>query len=332
MSNPETAFTFYPAEIDGAAAAVVVDLLAEPDKTFPHRIAVRVSLEKPDDEGLRSEDEERALDALEKTMAERLAKAFGARWVGFYDHAGTSTLVYYAKKSGTHDDVVKALGDLRGYKPAAQVEKDADWTFFTEQLYPDAFALQGIMNRVTLGELDQAGDDVHATREVDHAATFETKAAADKAAAALSKKGFHVHAPKKTEDGLAIEFHRADALGDGRIDEVTDEILEIVLGEGGDYDGWGAPVVEAKSKAKKAPAKAAPAKQAPAKTAPAKKAPAPAKKAPAPAKKAPAPAKKAPAKKAHAKKAPPAKKAPAKKAPAKKAPAKKAPAKKSKKK
>ena len=294
MSNPETAFTFYPAEIDGAAAAVVVDLLAEPDKTLPHRIAVRVSLKKPDEEGLRSEDEERALDALEQTMADRLAKAFGARWVGFYDHAGTSTLVYYAKKSGTHDDVVKALGDLRGYKPAAQVEKDAEWSFFTDQLYPDAFALQGILNRVTLGELDQAGDDVHATREVDHAASFESKAAADKAASALSKKGFHVHAPKKTEDGIAIEFHRADSLGDGRIDEVTDEILEIVLGEGGDYDGWGAPVVEAKAKA------------------PAKKA--------------------APAKKEPAKKAAPAKKAPAKKAPAKKAPAKKAPAKKAKRK
>ncbi|MBL8610174.1 MAG: DUF695 domain-containing protein [Myxococcales bacterium] len=312
MAKRETAFNFYPAEINGSPAAVVVDLAAEPDASRPYRIAVRFDLREPDEEGLRSEDEEKALEALDEKIEGRLASAFGAVLVGFYDHAGTSTLIHYAKKNPSAADVKRALGDLGPYDAQAQVEEDEEWAFFTDQLYPDANALQMIMNRLTLAQMERAGDVAEAPREIDHAATFATKAAADQAGKALSAHGFHVHAPSKTDDGsLVIEFHREDALAAGRIDEVTQEILEIVLGVDGDYDGWGAPVM---SPAKKAPAKAEK-----------KAAPAKAEKKAAPAKK--ALAKKAPAKKAPAKKAP-AKKAPAKKAPAKKAPVKKGPAKK----
>ncbi len=44
------------------------------------------------------------------------------------------------------------------------------------------------------------------------------------------------------EDGdrWALQFHRTDALADGRPDEFTDEILDVILPLGGSYDGWGA--------------------------------------------------------------------------------------------
>jgi hypothetical protein len=52
-----------------------------------------------------------------------------------------------------------------------------------------------------------------------------------------------VVAPLEDGDAWALTFHRNDALAGGRPDQFCAEILDIVLPEGGDYDGWGAPDV-----------------------------------------------------------------------------------------
>jgi hypothetical protein len=298
--SPTFRGTFYPADVDGVPAAFVVDLEQEPIPSHPTRITVSVSMLEPEPDGLRSEAEMEDLDVIQGKMMERLARAAGAVCVGFYDLRGVSTFVFYAKKKLSVDEATVAVGDVHPYEADAQVDDDPEWRFYIDALFPDAYALQGIWNRLIVDELASHGDQLDEPRDVEHVATFATMGEAQQAAKKLGAAHFHVDSlgPADEEGRFALAFHRLETLEEGKPDHFSAEILDIVLPLDGEYDGWGAPAVKpakakrsgSKAKAKKAPAKA---EKAPAK---AKKAPAKAKKAPAKAKTAPAKAKKAPAK------------------------------------
>jgi hypothetical protein len=326
--TPAFTGTFYPADVDGSPAAFVVDLEQEPLPSHPTRITVSVAMLEPDLDGLRSGTEMEDLDSLQSKITERLAHAAGARCVGFYDLRGVATFVFYAKKRISAAEAAIAVDDVHPYEAEVQVDDDPEWRFYIDALFPDAYALQGIWNRLIVDELESHGDQLHEPRDVDHVATFESDAVARQAAKVLAVAHFHVDSlgPADEEGRFAVAFHRSETLEEGKPDHFSAEILDIVLALDGEYDGWSAPAVVAR----KRKAKAAVKKKAPAKAKAPSKAKAPAKaKTPAKAKaKTPAKAKaKAPSKaKAAVKKAPSKAKAAVKKAPAKgkaKTPAKK---------
>jgi hypothetical protein len=250
--------TFYPAEVDGAAAAFVVDLEQEPQPTRPTRITVSVSMLEPEPDGLRSEAEMADLDGAQEKLMVRLARAAGAVCVGFYDLRGVSTFVFYAKTRLSVEEATLAVGDLPPYEAEVQVDDDPEWRFYIDALFPDAYALQGIWNRLIVDELASHGDQLHEPRDVDHVATFATTAAADQAARRLIAAHFDVDSlgPADEEGRFALAFHRSETLEDGKPDRFSAEILDIVMALDGEYDGWGAPSVVPEKRAAKSKAKA----------------------------------------------------------------------------
>ena len=313
--EPSFTGTFYPADVDGAPAAFVVDLEQEPRATHPTRVTVSMNMLEPEVDGLRSEGEMDDLDTLQAKMTERLARAAGAICVGFYDLRGVTTLVFYAKKKLTAEEATVIVADTHPYESDVQVDDDPEWRFYIDALFPDAYALQGIWNRLIVDELEEHGDQLHEPRDVDHVATFPSNAAAKKAEKKLLAAHFTIDglADADEEGRFELAFHRSETLEEGKPDRFSAEILDIILPLDGEYDGWGAPVAGDEPAPKKAKAKAkAKAKKtaAPAK----KKAAAPVKKKAAAAKKAAkaAPAKKKTAKAASKKKTKPAAKAKAK--------------------
>lgn len=319
--EPSFTGTFYPADVDGVPAAFVVDLEQEPRPTHPTRITVSMPMLEPEPDGLRSEGEMEDLDTLQTKMTERLARAAGAICVGFYDLRGIATFVFYAKKKVSAAEATVIVADTHPYESDVQVDDDPEWRFYIDALFPDAYALQGIWNRLIVDELEEHGDQLHEPRDVDHVVTFPSEAAAKKAEKKLLAAHFTIDglADADEEGRFELAFHRSETLEEGKPDRFSAEILDIVLPLDGEYDGWGAPVARdepAPKKAKKKAAKAAPTKKTAAKAAPAKKKTAKA----APAKKKAAkaaPAKKKAAKVASKKKTKPAPKA-KKKATAKK--------------
>jgi hypothetical protein len=252
--SPAFTGTFYPADVDGAPAAFVVDLEQEPRATMPTRITVSVPMHEPEPDGLRSEGEMEDLDTLQTKLTDRLTAAAGAECVGFYDLRGVATFVYYAKKKITADEATVAIADTHPYEADVQVDDDPEWRFYIDALFPDAYALQGIWNRLIVDELESHGDQLHEPREVDHVATFPSNAAAQKAAKKLSAAHFTIDGiGDADEDGrFEVAFHRSETLEEGKPDKFAAEILDVVLPLDGEYDGWGAPAVSEKgSKAKK---------------------------------------------------------------------------------
>ena len=306
--SPAFVGTFYPADVDGSPAAFVVDLEQEPRSSHATRITVSVPMLEAEEDGLRSEGEMQDLDTLQTKLTDRLERAAGADCVGFYDLRGVATFVFYAKKPITVAEATVAIADTHPYEADVLVDEDPEWRFYIDALFPDAYALQGIWNRLIVDELESHGDELHEPRDVDHVATFPSTATAQKAAKQLTAAHFKVDGiGKADEDGrFELAFHRSETLEEGKPDRFSSEILDIILPLDGEYDGWGAPAVGPGKGTKKA-AKAKPAakkKAAKAKKPAAKKKAAKAK--PAAKKKAAAKAKKPAAKKKAAAKAKPA--------------------------
>jgi Regulator of ribonuclease activity B/Family of unknown function (DUF695) len=247
MSPWERDFDVYQTELDGEPASVVVDLAVRsqaPLATHPAVVTIEVPLRLAQPDGLAHPDEAAGLTAIEDHVAERLAAAASAIYVGRVVTGGVDTMYCYvpATPRRTVDELTTALGVLpAGYQVKVELGDDPAWKR-AAALAPDALAEQTMWNRRLLRAFEARGDALEVPREVDHMAYFPTRAAAERAEMDLREARFRVDEPYETDDGdaWAVPFHREDALADGRPDEFVAEIFEILTRHGGRYDGWGA--------------------------------------------------------------------------------------------
>jgi hypothetical protein len=238
MTSWEPSFDFYLTELDGAVATVVVDLHARPVPTHGHCVVVSATLKQARADGLRDEGELEAMGALEDQLVARLVDA-DALYVGRVTTRGEVRFVFYTR--GESDQVP---GTLAGYPLKVTAAADPAWNTFARVLFPNLLELQGVFNRRLLVQLEGSGDVLTAPRTLDHHALFDAEAGAGAAGLELGALGYAVDPVSKSDDGrFSLQFHREDSLADGRVNAVCAEVLGVVARHGGDYDGWGCPVV-----------------------------------------------------------------------------------------
>lgn len=240
-------FDTYLTVIDDVPASFLIDLAAArhaPLDSHPVRLQVRITLQAPREDGLRSEEEAPMVNALEDRIIDGLAERVGAVFVGHELSQGYVHVVAYAPRNrvGDEAELLDWLED-DGYEVAWLTEDDTAWGMYFEYLYPGPWELQAINNRRLLTQLAAHGDEPTAPRLVDHVALFRDQAAATRASEPLRGAGFEVDAPEQDDEVWVVQFRRTDALADGRADEFCAEVLSILDEYGGHYDGWGCPVV-----------------------------------------------------------------------------------------
>ncbi|MBC8069267.1 MAG: DUF695 domain-containing protein, partial [Deltaproteobacteria bacterium] len=245
MSQPPWSqnFDFYMAEIDGDPASISLDLGASehvPVGDHPLRLALRIAMKRPRPDGLRSSEEFDALSAIEDRLVESIGHEIEGWFVGRVLYRGSSDMFFYLPRPQRDDEerlsscVEAASGD---YEITQRIDDDPKWDFYTDFLWPDRASHQAMGNRRVLAQLEQAGDDHEIVRPVDHFAFFQDEKAARRFADRLREHGFTVEDAEHGEHGAwALKFQREDQLADGRIDEITTEILELMGDDDGDYD------------------------------------------------------------------------------------------------
>ncbi len=192
-------------------------------------------------------EEADALFALEDRLVQSLEKAVDAWYLGRWVSNGYTVFVFHvpAEAESRLATPVPLFGDLAPYRPEWLAEMDPVWEFYDEVLYPSPREHQFIQNRHVLEAMEEHHDRHDVPRTLDHFAYFATRRQADSGAEALRTRGFATDDPVKTDADKPwmLQFHREDALADGRIDGITAEVLDVIEDHDGDYDGWGAPVV-----------------------------------------------------------------------------------------
>ncbi len=246
----EPSFNFYLTEFEQAPVSVVLDMNAEPLPSHPVRLQLRVKLLHPRADGLRDSVELEPMGRLEDQLVERLAAAFDAVYVGRYVTQGATVFVTYVPASANVETCVDVIGATDPYAVEWLSERDPDWRFFHEVLYPDVYALQTMLSLSLLDQLHEAGDDFRLQRPVDHVAYFEQRPEAEGAATALGEHGFRVEELKTHEaepSTWVLKFHRDERLDESRPDVFVAEVLDVVTPLNGRYGGWGCPVTKSET-------------------------------------------------------------------------------------
>jgi len=248
----EEDFDFYFSESMKARLVITVDLGAvelAPLATHPLRLQARITMQTPRADGLRQLGEADALFDLEDRLVERLNGVLPLVYVGRMVAAGDVTLVWYAPRTAEVQleeltDVVKS--ERGGYEVHLSLDRDSNWDFYDDFLFPDVYNLQVMLNRRRLMTLEEHGDDGSMVRELEHLAYFGSEDRAEEALKKLMTAGFEVDSPIVAEQpspgsdlSWALWFSREDSLAEGRIDDVCIEVLDVILASEGYYDGWG---------------------------------------------------------------------------------------------
>lgn len=247
-------FEFYEALLDEDRLVILVDLGAALHAPIPGldlRLQVRVKMQRPRGDGLRSQEEEEAMFTLEDRLVPALRKRLDATFLGRFVARGASTFVFMLPASrGSEVSGALATAELEPYHPNWLTEADPSWRFYWDFLFPDAFSHQRIMNRQVLRRLGERGDSLDQARMVDHWAHLPSREACAQAAGPLEALGYRVGEPSPPgEDAHAdhwtLPFQKPSALDQDQADAATWEILQVLGPLQGSYDGWGAPVVRA---------------------------------------------------------------------------------------
>lgn len=245
-------FDVYLAMIEELPASFVVDLAAAehaPLATHPLLLTVRIEMQLKREDGLRHADELDVLGEIEDQFCDTLEDKVDAIYIGRVVHDGHTTMFFYVPHGyrAALDDLPAVTGaPPDGYVPEWAVADDTGWTHYSGFMAPDVYAMQTIINRRTVAIFTEQGDVLTAEREIDHLAFFESEVQAEGAGAALRGAGFATDAvePPANDRGWSLQFHRADALADGRPDDFVIEIFELIGPFEGTYDGWGAAQVK----------------------------------------------------------------------------------------
>jgi regulator of RNase E activity RraB len=248
MTDSPDVWEFYPCRVDDAPASILLNLTYREERPSGRDTLYYAGLQilEPGDHGMGTGADVERLQRAEQAITNAAANA-GFIYVGRLRTAGDWQMAFYAaaaKQDALEEIVARERGE-RGYRIGSK--EDAAWEYYDDFLMPDAERWQWIMDRRVVEQLAEAGDQHALPRPIDHYVYFPDKAGRDAFVAAVEAQGFEAEATEETEAEPSLGAHvvRTDAVELHHIHQVAMELIELASTHGGDYDGWGCPVMKA---------------------------------------------------------------------------------------
>lgn len=228
----------YFARMEGAPISIAVDLAlrdAAPIPGKPAAYTVAVALRQPDEHGMTSEGEYRALQEIEEELAASL-EPHGVIEAGRVTGRGMRTFHYYGPDV---EEVTGIVGDVMAlhaeYKYRALSAADPGWTIYSAYLYPDDHQLAFANDMKSLQALLDAGDDFELPRPIEHTIAFDDAAKRDVFAGAMADRGYEIAIDA---DANAVRCIKRDTIDPFKITEMRTALTTLAEEFGGLYSGW----------------------------------------------------------------------------------------------
>ena len=237
---------FYLARVDDQPASIYVDLgIASEAPLESHGLLgyVRVEMRAPSDDGLSTDEEFETLIAIEDALVAAL-RQIGAIFVGRNTSSGQRDFYFYLSDPKAFEFAAdSALHAYPEYRWITGTRPDPEWRAYFDFLRPSERDRQRILNRRVREALQEKGDCLTATRDIDHVVYLPEEAARHAFVSRASDRGYAVVSEGPTEDGEEYaNIVRQDRPSE--IDEIVLQLVEICAELGGRYDGWGCEVTE----------------------------------------------------------------------------------------
>ena len=239
----------YLCNVNGRIASIFVNLgLREslPMTAKPWLLWTRVYLLTPRPDGLSDSKEAPTLYKIEDALNLAVSTACRAIPCGTITTEGRREFYFYGEtKKGFRHAVQAAFKGFDGYKCDLGDQHDPQWDHYFEVLYPSEEDLQRIANMDLLDVLEEKGDVLTITREVQHWMYFRSESSRDlfrDAAAAVGYR-FISESTSKGDSPFGIVVARNQSIEQASIDHTVIELLHLSKRFDGEYDGWETPVV-----------------------------------------------------------------------------------------
>ena len=242
---------FFQCKVNGKPASVYLDMglkRSMPDKRRHALLVVAIDLRHPHPaNGMSTDVEFDALAAIEDHLIEALKEDLSAVYAGRITTAGRREFYFYANIESI---ARAALARFGAYRIKAWSQADPLWKHYAQVLYPRGASLRWITNRAVLEALAARGDRPEALRPVTHFSYFQS--AGQRAAFMISVENAGFATKKLTDTGRAADarpygliYEIAQSASLAVITQTTGLLTQLSEKNGGQYDGWEAPVTGA---------------------------------------------------------------------------------------
>ncbi len=252
MSTHRENWAGFPSMIDDAPALVTTDLgwadYEEPDGMRPTLLRVGIAAPAMEEEEAFSAFLE-SVRPFDEALTEAILAELNGAFVGTLFTESQRWWIFYAPVSAGADKVVReAARKAPGHMPELLIDRDPEWSFYAEVLFPDESQLRYIADRSVVDELEEQGDESDVPRPIEHRAFFPDAKSRDRFVKWCGKNGFEVAGVSGEMsdelEGFSVEFTH---VGPAVIDDICEKTLLATEGaekSGGAYDGWQTSIVK----------------------------------------------------------------------------------------
>lgn len=228
---------FFEGWSEGNAARIAIDLrIAEevPIEARPWLLRVRVP---------RADADAAFLEALAQAVRARHEAVLVAR-VETDDHV--ELVLHGTRHEHLKDAATAAIARFPGKRAQVRSAHDSPWLHVRERLLPNLYQQQWMQDRRLVEAMAQGGDRVEVPRWVEHTFYFRSVEAREALVARVHALGFEADAATDGDGHLrfGLIVRRRDPVTLEHIHAVACELIEHAEEVGGQYDGWGAPLID----------------------------------------------------------------------------------------
>lgn len=230
---------------DGESVNIEVDLDAMEYKSeHPWLFSAFIKFDASDEGSQKYEEFLETKESLIIALAyEDMAIYVGSRVVD-----GWSELYFYAPSSKELNSMVSAVLGSTEYIYESNVVRDTKWEFYLSQLSPSELEYHHIVSAKIIDQLQEEGDDLEISREVEHYISFETPTQKDRFLDHFNLDGFAYKDDIASDDfEHGVAFVKKHPITNDEMKKVVEELYTEVKKERGFYEGWSTILVGEKT-------------------------------------------------------------------------------------
>ena len=234
---------FYDVTVGGRPAYIFCDLelvSKAPIAALSISAHVRLTMNKPREDGLSSEEEFDTLIQIEEALECAFSETTHTIYVGRVTWGGVRDFHFYTDdKDKFKKNVAGSMSTFSSHKFVIKAHPDPEWNVYLNLLYPSPNNLQIIKNRRVCDRLEKLGDSLVEKRPIDHWVYFSDEVSAKSYKKHVQDVGFALRefrTPDTSCKDYTIQFWRHDSPSD--INTVILPLFERAVELGGTYDGW----------------------------------------------------------------------------------------------
>lgn len=169
--------------------------------------------------------------------------------VGAITYADSKSFFMYTMQEKMLVNVLnKILSRYKKLKCEISVADDPEWGFYLNNLFPDAFEKQSMLDRKVVERLKANNDDLQIPREISHWLYFVDNKSREDFKRNLNSNDYSLVEEKTLQDDSEFPFQliisHTSPVEFESINQITTGLLNKAIEVGGNYDGWESPVIE----------------------------------------------------------------------------------------